>query len=321
MIGGLNTLRYFAFLSVFLYHTGGVFFSWGNYGVEFFFVLSSFLLTNLALKEYEKTGQINRKNFFIRRTLRIFPLYFLFLLIIFAILPFIGMVFDKTIESSHNPWMYFTFLANYDSSNSIFPLKFLWSISVEEQFYLFFGLIGLFFLYKKSMWILLVSVLLSVYLIYIGYFGVPVYTHTLSQLPNFTVGIILGYYYFHKGEVSFVVLVLTMLVSFGGLWLIDQEWIRYVVAAIFFGSLIFTCIQCWSLIQNLKLFKLTEYWGKYTYGLYVYSGLIILLGASLIPTRYEIQLVVIFVVLHVVAWISFEVFEKRFLQLKRRFRA
>ena len=74
-IQGLNSLRFFAFLSVFTLHTT-TWFTYGGLGVDFFFILSSFLLTYLALNEIETTGRFSRKNFFIRRALRIYPLYF-----------------------------------------------------------------------------------------------------------------------------------------------------------------------------------------------------------------------------------------------------
>ena len=73
-IAGLNTLRFLAFLSIFLFHTE-ISFDYGYLGVDFFFVLSSFLLTFLAYKELDDTNTFSKKNFFMRRVLRIFPLY------------------------------------------------------------------------------------------------------------------------------------------------------------------------------------------------------------------------------------------------------
>ncbi len=320
MISGLNTLRYFAFLSVFLFHAGGDFFSWGLFGVEFFFVLSAFLLTNLALGEFRRTGRINNWNFFMRRSLRIFPLYFFFLLIIFVMLPLVGLMFDKTVASSNNGWMYFSFLANFDTSESIYPLKFLWSISVEEQFYLFFGLVGIFLLRTRVLTVLLLSVLLISYFLYVFLSDVPGYMHTLSQLPNFVVGIAAGYVYFHYQKIHPVILMTLLFVSFGAICFVEQEWLLYPIMALFFGSVIFTCIQYWHWLDRLRIFKFTEYWGGYTYGLYVYSGLMILFGWFVMPQGHLLVSVAVFILLHAVAWMSFELFEKRFLGLKKKFR-
>lgn len=320
MIGGLNTLRYSAFFFVFLYHTGGSYFSWGKFGVAFFFVLSSFLLTHLALDEYQRTGRVSSKNFLIRRALRIFPLYYLFLIIIFLLLPLLGWFIGGEIYSSDQGWMYWTFLANYDYSDSIYPLKFLWSISVEEQFYLFFGLIGIFLVRKRNTILLLVASLLVVFAIHSFYSGGGIYTHTLTQLPNFIVGILLGYLYNQKKNVSGTLLIATILASFGVLWFTDQGWILFVVSSIFFGSILMICVQYWHLIHRFPLFQFTEYWGVYTYGLYVYSGLIILMGWYLLHVPHWVQSLIAFVSLHAIAWGSYHLFEKRFLHWKRKFR-
>lgn len=83
----LDGLRFFAFLWVFVGHLPRpesplIVFQYTNWmGVDLFFVLSAFLITILLLIEYEKTQTISVKNFFIRRSLRILPLYFIVILI------------------------------------------------------------------------------------------------------------------------------------------------------------------------------------------------------------------------------------------------
>ncbi|MDB4274068.1 acyltransferase, partial [Algibacter sp.] len=62
----------------------------GTIGVDFFFVLSGFLITYLLFKEKEKYNKVSVKSFYIRRVLRIWPLYYFVLILVFFILPFIG---------------------------------------------------------------------------------------------------------------------------------------------------------------------------------------------------------------------------------------
>lgn len=158
----LDGLRFFAFLAVFIshatlflgYNNNSTFFNSirkyilinGDIGVSFFFVLSGFLITYLLLREKETFGKISLKNFYIRRILRIWPVYFTTIIAGFFILPMIARLFI-----GNGPFVflispsftllpqYMLFLANFNlafSGGSSVPTDVLWSISVEEQFYL-----------------------------------------------------------------------------------------------------------------------------------------------------------------------------------------
>src|SRR5437764_5780551 len=94
--GALDGLRCISILMVIGFHcqlTCTRFFHTGQYGVSLFFVISGFLITTLLLREQMTSGQISLKQFYIRRTLRIFPLYYATLII------YIGLVF----LTSHGP--------------------------------------------------------------------------------------------------------------------------------------------------------------------------------------------------------------------------
>ena len=107
----------------------------GAFGVDIFFVLSSFLITELLLREKSLLGEVDVRSFYARRVLRIWPLYFAFLALAAAMQLFV--------PGQHIGWraaMGFTFLAGNwwivfhgFPSSVIFPL---WSVSIEEQFYL-----------------------------------------------------------------------------------------------------------------------------------------------------------------------------------------
>jgi peptidoglycan/LPS O-acetylase OafA/YrhL len=101
--------------------------SYGTTGVHIFFVLSGFLITSLLMKELEKTGTINVRDFYIRRAYRIFPAAFVFLAIVMVF-------FWHQVRWYHLAAAVF-YAANMDLSR---PWMFghLWSLSIEEQFYL-----------------------------------------------------------------------------------------------------------------------------------------------------------------------------------------
>ena len=84
--------------------------SFGYLGVDFFFVLSGFLITYLILKEKEQTGKINVKDFYIRRFLRIWPLYFAVIVFSLIIIPLIQKYLNITNILDIRPIYYLTFL-------------------------------------------------------------------------------------------------------------------------------------------------------------------------------------------------------------------
>ncbi len=153
---GFNALRFIAAMFVVVHHaeqirlTNGLanlksysFFQNGHLAVEFFFVLSGFLITYLLLKERGTTKTISIKGFYLRRILRIWPLYYLLVLLGLLVVPFILNRMGKPYELPFDPtigWiLYIFFLPNAVSSlylptgNLIYAL---WSIGVEEQFYI-----------------------------------------------------------------------------------------------------------------------------------------------------------------------------------------
>lgn len=112
----------------------------GWIGVNVFFVLSGFIITRLLLQEESKTGRIDWKAFWIRRILRIWPLYYVIFLIGFVGIPWArASVPGVGLGSPHAPW-FALFLGNwsmvYRGPIESDILSVLWSVCVEEQFYL-----------------------------------------------------------------------------------------------------------------------------------------------------------------------------------------
>ena len=111
---------------------------YGNLGVDLFFVLSGFLITGILMDTKGKENYF--KNFIIRRSLRIFPLYYFVLIIIFLIMPlfsiFNGPLMDRVLEGEVYAWTYtYNFFIAEKQSWPPFIGHF-WSLAVEEQFYL-----------------------------------------------------------------------------------------------------------------------------------------------------------------------------------------
>jgi peptidoglycan/LPS O-acetylase OafA/YrhL len=112
----------------------------GDFGVRCFFVISGFLITWLMMAESRHTGEINLRHFYARRALRIFPVYFTFIGVLGLLCIF------TPFDQSRAAWLAnLTFTTNFVQSS--WPSGHLWSLAVEEQFYLvwpfLFAVIGL----------------------------------------------------------------------------------------------------------------------------------------------------------------------------------
>lgn len=110
-------------------------------GVKIFFVMSGYLITKLLMLEREKTGKINIREFYIRRALRIFPIFFIYILTLmilkWTILPDIFTDYTLILFASLYLWNYKHLMMTVpESDNGIFYLSHFWSLSIEEQFYL-----------------------------------------------------------------------------------------------------------------------------------------------------------------------------------------
>ncbi len=136
----LDGLRFLCIAAVLIHHSPRSAQSWpiaerGFLGVDMFFVLSGFLIVTLILRERDQFGEISLKAFYVRRCLRIFPIYFIYVFALLAVAPFMS-------ESSHlrsavgENWIHLlTFTVNYGGEQTAW-FGHLWSLSVEEQFYL-----------------------------------------------------------------------------------------------------------------------------------------------------------------------------------------
>ena len=209
----LDVLRLCAFLFVFFVHRLDLApidpskYYWayhislvGNYGVPLFFFLSAFLITELLSREQVKFGAINVKSFYIRRMLRIWPLYFVFFFGI-VLLTSSTSVFGTTIP--FNAQLAFTFFSGnwYITFNKwqSYCINPLWSVSVEEQLYILLPLV-IFFTGKKGLKIFSFCAFIIAYMVIVYYALRPTekfsgqWTNSFVQFQFFAAGILLSIY-------------------------------------------------------------------------------------------------------------------------------
>jgi peptidoglycan/LPS O-acetylase OafA/YrhL len=108
----------------------------GFLGVQLFFVLSGFLITTLLLREISRTGGISRSGFYLRRALRILPVYLLYLTVV-AVLPWS----ENTCLNGIDWLTALTYTVNFHPAPIPLAISHVWSLSVEEHFYLLWPLI------------------------------------------------------------------------------------------------------------------------------------------------------------------------------------
>jgi peptidoglycan/LPS O-acetylase OafA/YrhL len=215
----LDVLRCLAFLMVFTSHmpaTGPAAHGFsplpaleesGGAGVCVFFTLSAFLITELLLREKEETGTIHRTAFYVRRILRIWPLYF----VAVAISVLVPLVYHRWVAPLHFVLPYLFFSGNIATSLSgTYPrngmLAPLWSISVEEQFYLAWPLLlcakGRAGAWRAVLWILPIAWAVDLWLPWRAAPRDPnLWTNSLSQFQYFALGALISLY-FHRKPVS-----------------------------------------------------------------------------------------------------------------------
>jgi peptidoglycan/LPS O-acetylase OafA/YrhL len=205
----LDGLRFFCFLSVFLFHSFYTefdslkntevytlikknIFGNGNLGVNFFFVLSGFLITWLLIEEKTAHKNIDIKSFWIRRILRIWPLYFFCVFFGFVIFPLIKTCFGQVSNETADPLYYLTFTNNFDFIKKGLPdasvLGVLWSIAIEEQFYFIWPIMLYILPVKHYMKMFLVIIAGSLLFRTIYYDGAIFEYHTFSCIGDLTIG-------------------------------------------------------------------------------------------------------------------------------------
>jgi peptidoglycan/LPS O-acetylase OafA/YrhL len=152
----------------------------GNLGVRVFFVISGFLITHLLLAERRRTGRISLKAFYLRRALRIWPAFYVFLACV-GLLTAAHVVVNDRSDFMHA----LTYTMNYRGHTDDFSLRHLWSLSVEEQFYLLWPFLLAMLPLKRAKGVLAGVILVAPVLRVVLYHTLPDYeTYAMSGFES-----------------------------------------------------------------------------------------------------------------------------------------
>lgn len=342
----LDWLRFLAFVAVFVHHAfpnelnslSMHFPRWlaellvgivraGGFGVDLFFVLSAFLITELLLREYRRFGHIDLLSFFVRRSLRIWPLYFLFLFLAWC-------MFRPALTGT--PLLYFAlFLGNWYCAWRGYPNSAaspLWSVSIEEQFYLAWPIIltfgGLKRLPLLFVGFIVTSFLCRAYLVAAGTPHPGIWCNTFARLDPIACGIAIAFYQptlpvlSIKSRGALFVCGVAGLIVCGSLDALSGSGalIVYPLVSIACSMLLiaFLGIRLPRFLQKGILLKALAYLGKISYGLYVFHLLALRTADDYLADGFS-HIFVAFLLTVVMAMLSYELIEAPFLRLKRKF--
>jgi peptidoglycan/LPS O-acetylase OafA/YrhL len=350
----LDGLRGVAILAVIIYHNfpyGESLFGW--LGVDLFFVLSGFLITSILMRSVRpEPGKGFLKKFYIRRALRIFPLYYLFLLLFLFLLPQAGIWKNEVNDYVENKWWFIFYLQNWllatDFPDSSQCLNHFWSLAVEEQYYLIWPFVILLLRTPKRLVAFLIGVLVMLFIgrSFIWHQQYAGFNYTTFYLFTRFDGICIG---------SLVALLVTIRKDFlsrhtavivTGLALLNfifyflnkngqlpyWSFLGYTTFASMFGFLVYElCYGETGWLKNIFSISPLRFLGKISYGIYMFHWPIHFLLRKNI-TGFYIELfrwsgsytailtgLTTTLIAILLSWFSYKFFESRFLKLKEKF--
>jgi peptidoglycan/LPS O-acetylase OafA/YrhL len=343
----LDGLRFFAFLAVFLSHVAQfsnganeakpaiiqIFNLIGRFGVDLFFALSAYLLTVLMIREKDRFGSLDVRAFYMRRLLRIWPLYFTWIA---------ALMLTRHFWSDYSlgffvPWLLFAgnFQASLIAINSLVILP-LWSLSVEEQFYLIWPLLvrnltrrGL-VVAGAVVWILTSCARFE--LILHGFTPHQIWFTGFARLGSMAAGILLAALMrrpIHWDRRILFVFGLLCWAEAGTCHLLLSRpegfaapmW-GFTVAAI--GSVAFLVAAIGVKRGNLLTSAPVVYLGRISYGLYIFHGAALVAATHIVPASsnlvfWPLLCIVAFAITLAASAISYRWLESGFLRRKRRY--
>lgn len=351
----LDGLRGIAILLVVFYHNFGFtkYFFFGWLGVDLFFVLSGFLITGILLKTVNAKGYF--KKFYAKRILRIFPLYYLSLILFLIILPGIK---DFPLDFSfyiENQWWFWAYLQNWflifhNAGNATTAIQHYWSLAVEEQFYLLWPFV-IFFIRKPK---ILLSIALLMLLAVIGtrlylwtmqvkdfnYYGL----YTFSRIDGICIGSSLAILQYMKSTFikKYFTAVVLLLAGMNFLFYFTNRLnqyslpylaiVGYTTFAVLFALLVNEATEGKTKIINYFLeISLLKFFGKISYGLYVFHWPVYLIlygyteqwvqdSFNITGSNLHILVSALLTLTGIlISVISFYFFEKHFLKMKKAY--
>ncbi len=241
--------------------------SWGWIGVDLFFVISGYLITTILVAAKDQPNYY--RNFYARRGLRIWPLYYVLLFYVFVLSPHLGPWCDQHIDFSVFKWQYYVlYIQNLELARlGSFCLVITWSLCVEEQFYLVWPFVVR-LLSPRALIVLLVAVAVA---------GTPFrmllhhmtssfgFFFTFARLDSIAVG---GLVALRPGWFRY-----TWLSAPAAWWLLrcgDFDWV-YLALALSFGSAVSHAVTGGSRFLATRSLR---YLGRISYGMYIWHPLV-----------------------------------------------
>ena len=345
-IPSLDVLRGFAVLLVLMLHGSYGYFKGGWVGVDLFFVISGYLITTILLNENFSTGKIAIFKFYVRRALRLFPA-----LIICVLLSNILWSFTENYEGA-NRWQatiaalfYFT---NFIPGNISGNMAHLWSLAVEEHFYLFWPVLISFFLsklYLRYTLFVLTALILAItaFRICAYHFNfqflnnlvtIDSFKFTLCRIDSIILGAILAFVLIQNKYESLAInfkiltfILVILLASFIFILFTVAEGDIYLRNGGFIITNLICVLTVWAAViyPNHFLFsnRMLHWLGKKSYGIYLYHFPIFMLLEGLRVhhslSNYLIVTSIRFIATIIVAELSYRYVELPFLKSKKRF--
>ena len=334
----IDGLRAVAIITVILYHSS-VGTKWNNFtdgtiGVLIFFIISGFLITTLLLKEKALKGKISLKKFYIRRVLRIFPVAYLYIFTLIILHHWFW--FRLSVVNVLTSLLY---LKNFPTDTTWLTGHF-WTLSVEEQFYLFMPILLITNVNRYIKFLAIVFLLVPVFGIWFHNMGIS-YPHKALHLCVLILLDLLG-----KGTLYILFGSLLSVLVFKKIIVLERFKNRYYLSLLLFlaaflvhfvylipgipylTALIFTLLIGSVLLLNLYennfltsvlsspiLVKI----GKLSYSLYIWQQLFTLNQPWSGKFKYSGSIVLNLAALFFVAFCSYNFFELKFLKLKNHF--
>lgn len=305
--------------------------SFGQTGVDLFFVLSGFLISRILLATKDRPAYFS--SFYIRRSLRIFPLYFLGLLLyFFVVMPLL----QQPIPSFKLQWWYWVYLEDvgiaFECVDIAGPAHF-WTLAVEEHFYLVWPLV--IYLVPKhrlalACYVTIAIALFSRALMVSQGFNYMLSYFTPCRLDALAIGALLAVWesegrlavmtkYLFLVCAALVLVMAGISLMFSHQFRIDAEIVKYLIYGLVYGWVVGVIRNYQSLSIPVLSSPFMRWTGKISYGLYVYHHMVIeLMVARLDKTQFSkpILFAICIGASYLLAWVSYRYFESWFLQLK-----